>query len=394
MAALAAARVEEVLSNHEAEPLEPRLERDIDRIVMAARAELAGQPRRIEMTDPKMNGFALEISQQPGSLRGFARYYHDNAPHSLERIPRPPRPVFSGMGASYHAGVVAARHLQSRGVPAVALQASDLIHYGRAFFTDEHGIIYVSQSGASAEVSEVLDACPSGKVFIGITNESQSPLAAGCLHPLPLMVDSEKWVATKTYLNTVAVLWWLARAWSGTLDGHEAETLLAAADRVEAILAEGDAIADSWLSALGSCASLTCVGYGPHMATALQCAQTMTEWAKVPVLGIGGGALRHGFVETADDRAGYVVFASAGKTQAQALRLAEELRGYGATVLTVMDGVTVEAQPSKRTETGPVDEFLAPLLDVIPAQLFTEALARQRGIAPGFRHISKVITHN
>jgi glucosamine 6-phosphate synthetase-like amidotransferase/phosphosugar isomerase protein len=39
----------------------------------------------------------------------------------------------------------------------------------------------------------------------------------------------------------------------------------------------------------------------------------------------------------------------------------------------------------------PVDEFLSPILDVIPIQLYTDELARRRGIEPGFRYISKVV---
>jgi hypothetical protein len=46
-------------------------------------------------------------------------------------------------------------------------------------------------------------------------------------------------------------------------------------------------------------------------------------------------------------------------------------------------------------DVGPVkrefDEMLGVFLDVIPAQLFAEAMARHLGIAPGFRHISKVV---
>ena len=39
-----------------------------------------------------------------------------------------------------------------------------------------------------------------------------------------------------------------------------------------------------------------------------------------------------------------------------------------------------------------LDEFLAPILDIIPAQLFADALAREHGIAPAFRYIGKVVT--
>lgn len=39
----------------------------------------------------------------------------------------------------------------------------------------------------------------------------------------------------------------------------------------------------------------------------------------------------------------------------------------------------------------PYDEYLSPLLDILPAQLYADALAKQQGIEPGFRHLTKVV---
>ncbi len=335
-----------------------------------------------------MNDFLLEITQQPYSLRQLVRHYREAAPDSLERLPQPARPVMTGMGASYHAALIAACHLQSAGVPAVAIQASELLYYGRAFLADESALVCISQSGASGEVRGVLEACSPRRVLLGITNDGQSPLATGCQHWLPLVVDEERLVATKTYTNTAAILWLLARTWTRT-DGREFGALLQIADWIEEILVESQSIIEYWLESLGPCASLICTGYGPQAATALQSAQTLSEWVKTPVLGIGGGALRHGFAEVADGRTGFVVFASSGRTQVQAQRLIAELRSYGSRVVAVENGVTLRVHRPKVVKELP-DEFLAPLLDVIPVELVADALARQRGVAPGFRHIDKV----
>ena len=50
---------------------------------------------------------------------------------------------------------------------------------------------------------------------------------------------------------------------------------------------------------------------------------------------------------------------------------------------------SLDAAPNPAIE---IDEFLAPLLDVIPAQIFADALARTLGVGPGFRYIGKVVT--
>jgi hypothetical protein len=60
-------------------------------------------------------------------------------------------------------------------------------------------------------------------------------------------------------------------------------------------------------------------------------------------------------------------------------------------VLIVEHGRTRSLDEASNTVLG-IDEFLAPLLDVIPAQIFADALARKLGVGPGFRYIGKVVT--
>jgi fructoselysine-6-P-deglycase FrlB-like protein len=86
-----------------------------------------------------------------------------------------------------------------------------------------------------------------------------------------------------------------------------------------------------------------------------------------------------------------VVFASPGRSLSNSLALAEELHGYGVRVLLVQNGCTRELDEQ---EIQPIvwDEFLSPILDVIPTQLYAEALARYLGQRSGFRYLSKVAT--
>ena len=47
--------------------------------------------------------------------------------------------------------------------------------------------------------------------------------------------------------------------------------------------------------------------------------------------------------------------------------------------------------PGDQSVSFDTDEFLSPLLDILPAQIYTEALAKERGWA-SFRYIRKVVT--
>ena len=87
---------------------------------------------------------------------------------------------------------------------------------------------------------------------------------------------------------------------------------------------------------------------------------------------------------------GAVVFAPPGESQASAHWLAAELAGYDLKVLLVHNGVLLLPGETPPQADG-VDEFLSPILDILPVQLFADALAKARGITPGFRYINKVV---
>ena len=115
------------------------------------------------------------------------------------------------------------------------------------------------------------------------------------------------------------------------------------------------------------------------------------EWGRQPALGGGVGAFRHGLIEIVQPDVGVVVFAAPGPSYVSSCALAAELARYDAQVLIVEHGQARRVdEPAPPQSTA--DEFLAPLLDVIPAQLFADALAARRDGTPGFRYIAKVVT--
>ncbi len=84
------------------------------------------------------------------------------------------------------------------------------------------------------------------------------------------------------------------------------------------------------------------------------------------------------------------MFAAPGGTYDSACELAQELNGYGANVILVENGRMHPFNARCQTHAS-VDEYLSPILDVIPVQFFAEALQRALGLEAGFRYISKVV---
>lgn len=336
--------------------------------------------------------FFQEISEQPGALARLAAYYHAGEGRDrLADLPAPGQPLLLGMGASYHSALAGAYLLQRRGIPALAMEAADALHGSSALLRRCAEVIYISQSGASAEIGPLVDQLPARAHLTAITNEPESPLAQRAQSVLPLLAGNEQTVATKTYANSLAVLWLLCRRWSERLDDEAFAALRAAAERQASLLAEASTIAERWQAALGKPQSFVFIGPGLHAITARQAAMMMMEWLKAPALDASVGAFRHGPIEIAQPGMGAVLFAHPSPGNDSAYRLAEELRAYGAKVLLVEGGHS--RQPDEPAlDSHRLDETLAPIVDVVPVQVFVEAAARERGLTPGFRYISKIVT--
>jgi glucosamine--fructose-6-phosphate aminotransferase (isomerizing) len=301
------------------------------------------------------------------------------------------RPLLVGMGASYHSALLGAHLLERRGVAAEAREAAELLHTERSpALAQATALVYLSQSGASGEVAPLLERLPPGTPLIAVTNAEHSALAQGAQAVLPLLAGEEETVATKTYLNSLALLWLLAGHWSA--DAGAQAALAAAQARVARLLAEAEQIAQQAVERLGAAQSLAFIGAGPQAVTARQCAMMFMEWVKRPAVSASVGAFRHGPIEIAQPGLGAVLFAPPGPAYETTLRLAAELEGYGVTVVLVECGHMRRLAEPVPQDSG-LDPALAPLVDVVPVQLFVEALARARGLPGAFRRISKVVTH-
>lgn len=333
-----------------------------------------------------------DIAQQPAALRAVIGFYQSSAGSArLAAAPIARAPILTGMGASYHAALAIVPYFHSLGIPAIAVEATNLLYYNQALLQDGRPLIFISQSGASAEVAAIAQVLPAGVALLAVTNDAESLLAQRAQLVLPTLAGKESGVATKTYLNCLVVLWLLVRQWGGALNGDEAALLEQVAAESERLIADADAMAARWLDALGAAERLVFAGHGPHVSTARQAAMMLAERARVAAIGMGVGALRHGPIEIAQPDLGAVIFASPGRSSASAIALAGDLAGYGARVLIVEHGRARSLDEDAAAALG-IDEFLAPLLDVIPAQIFADALARKLGVGPGFRYIGKVVT--
>ncbi len=330
-----------------------------------------------------------ELIQQPQALRNLVAHYQGSnlLTHVIESVGNKCW-VVTGMGASYHAASIFAFHLNSLGIEAISVEAIDVLNYHHQFSKGDHFFVYISQSGESGEVMPFFKQVARGSDVLGITNYPDSALGSLSRWTFPLVAGEEKLIASKTYVNSLALLWMIARKAARVEDGTEWMTLLNLSERVQAILAHENELKTLWVNVLGECQHLVFLGHGPHAITARQASMTLSEWSKIPALYSGIGAFRHGFIETAQTGMGAVFFVPHCNTSESGLNLALELREYGVKTLLVNNGSS-----NATNDLSFPDEFLSPILDIIPVQLFADEMSVRVKIPSGFRYLKKVVTN-
>ena len=193
--------------------------------------------------------------------------------------------------------------------------------------------------------------------------------------------------ATKTYLAEIAALAMLSAALSAD-PRHESE-LRAIPDALRAALATGDRVAElaTARSAIDRCVVL---GRGFQYATAREWALKLKEMTYVLADPYSAADFQHGPIALVEAGFPVLAVATSGPALAGMREIIGRLRAARADVLVLSDVPDV-ADGGDGILVPSVPEWLAPLVAIIPAQLFAYHLARARGLdTESPRNISKV----
>jgi glucosamine--fructose-6-phosphate aminotransferase (isomerizing) len=324
-----------------------------------------------------MTPFELDIAGQPEALRAFLS---EPVPAGLSEILARDydRIILTGMGSSYYAALPTWRRIVGTGRAAWWVDSGQLLD-SPELVTGDSLVIMTSQSGASGEVVALLDGYAQA-ALVGVTNDTDSPLARAADVVVALRSGAEATVSTKSYLNTLAAHQLLADAMTTTPPASG----MAAAAAVENFVVPGflGEVADEIAAHDGR---LVYVGFSDHAATALYAGLITKEGAKIPADGYIGGQFRHGPLELAGPGLTAVLFN--GDTENASLnQLTADLLATGSMVLTVGT-----ASPSALHIPGPTGRMAQLAHGALVAQHLTVAVARARGITPGaFAYGSKI----
>jgi glucosamine--fructose-6-phosphate aminotransferase (isomerizing) len=341
------------------------------------------------------NGHQLlkEIREQPSAIMETLAQEEHEIERAAKVFPRSVR--FLGMGSSYYASLYAKYLLEEYAHMDVPVDlSSEFLHYpphvrrGEAF-------VVISQSGESVETVKVVRFLRKKHASVtGVTNRPESSLAALADKVLLTHAGEERASATKTFTSTLALLHRLAlstgvrrgfvsRAGFSTLSSE----LIECAQSMRSEMSEWERSVKRLVARLREYRSVTVLGRGYNLASALQGALLLKEVAKLHAEGMSAGEFMHGPMEIASQELLAVVL-TGGRTSPLMRGLVGKLKGYGTEVLTIGPesvGSTKAICFREREQT------LVPIPSIVCLDLLTYFLALKRRLNPDtFRHISKV----
>jgi len=181
--------------------------------------------------------------------------------------------------------------------------------------------------------------------------------------------------ATKTYTTTLALCAALAAEWSGNADLAAAlQRVPEAAQRALALL---PGTVEPLASTLIHAQRLVSVARGLHFPTAIEASLKIAETSYTATQAFSSADLLHGPIASVPAQTPCLLFAPSGKTEESMRTLAEKLRGRGARVL-----LATEDAGADLPLVDPGTELLAPIVDILPAQLLAYHLTVARGYDP------------
>jgi fructoselysine-6-P-deglycase FrlB-like protein len=264
-------------------------------------------------------------------------------------------------------------------------------------------LIVISRSGRSVEIVQLLTkARESGATVIGITNAADGALAREAQIAIVVPVALDHAISVNTYTTLALAAGILAGLVTGAVHlpestGKSACATGSLADSLsQAFVAAGSAIpgwqaqieTSEWLAPR----SITYfLARGSSLGSAYEARLMWEEGVKSPATAMGAASFRHGPQEIVQKDMRFGIWIDGARMREQDLALARDLRKLGAQVMLIGQRLPEDAGDLVfQLPEIPGDwQFL---IDIIPAQLVAERLARLSGSDPDtFRLCSFVV---
>jgi len=343
----------------------------------------AGTPIRKEVTQVSWTGTVAigdeyphymikEIHEQPDAairlIESLSHDQHKRMAAFADMAKRASRVLFVAAGTSYHASLVGVYLLNSIGIEAHTLIASEFQNYVLA--DRDTLVVAISQSGETMDVVKaVKHATSRGATIVSIVNVPYSSIQRLSSLSIEIMAGQEICVAsTKTYTNQVLVLMHLAQLLGLGTDVSVMPDLIA-----ETISCTEPLVRDQ-APALSGAHDIYVIGRGISYPLSREVALKLKEIAYIHAEGMMGGELKHGTIALIEE--GTVVFSFIQNNDLDMYSNTQEVVSRGAHALITSDESSF--QPTFLIPHGPVGSFS--ILANIVGQLFAYYIALEKGL--------------
>jgi len=364
-----------------------------------------------------------EIYEQPVALRRTLHLYL--ADHALKpdvaslladwAIPEG-EILIAASGSSRHSGLAAEIMLEDLCGLAVDVEyASEYsCRGGNSKAELRHpSVLVLSQSGETSDTLAALrEARLRGQKTLAITNAAASTMASEADVSMPLAAGIEKAIpATKSFTCQLAVLYLLALYEGARLGRIDAGSLALYVREVEALPATIEAQLDGWRDQMAllankyrSANTFLYLGRGIHYAIAREGALKLKEASYVHAEGYPTGELKHGPNALVSDSVPLVVLATVDRAldasvfrYEKTLQLLRDMQAQGARVIAIANSgdEQVAGLVSDCVFVDPASEYLLPIPEVVPLQLFSYFMALAHGVdVDRPRNLSKAVVES
>jgi len=296
--------------------------------------------------------------------------------------------VLTGMGSSFHGLNPLLLQLTNAGHSVILTETSELVYYRQRLLNPNTLLIAVSQSGRSAELIRLLHDNRSRAPIITITNTPDSPLARRSTAVIFTHAGQEFSVSCKTYVCALLAIKFLGDYLCAIPTQHTRKELATVLRPVTHYLARWKDHVSGIVPKLQGIRQMFLVGRGSSLAAVGTGALILKESTQFPTEGLSSAGFRHGPFEMVGPETFVLVFSGEARTRELNKRLLNDIRANGgcAEMVSQEQGDCAYSLPK-------VPSSLLPVLEILPVQMLTLALAARNGRQPGkFRLASKVTT--
>ncbi|MDP1803018.1 MAG: glutamine--fructose-6-phosphate transaminase (isomerizing) [Bacteroidota bacterium] len=339
--------------------------------------EIYEQPRSV------LDSMRGRLKANEGEIKMGGIVDHEKKFEKAKRI------IFVACGTSWHAGLVAEYLFEEFArVPVEVEYASEFRYRNPIIFQDDI-VIAISQSGETADTLAAIELAKSkGATVLGVCNVVGSSIARATHGGSYTHAGPEIGVAsTKAFTAQVTVLTLMALHMAkvrGTLSESRYRQLCyemeAIPGKIEEVLKLNDQLREIAFIHKDTSNALY-LGRGVSFPVALEGALKLKEISYIHAEGYPAAEMKHGPIALIDEEMPVFVIATKGANYEKVVSNIQEVKARkGKIIAVVTSGDTeVKSVADYCIEIPETDEFLVPLIAVIPLQLLSYHIAVMRG---------------